>query len=191
MCVYLYDDALVKKIRYWSGDSKISISPPENLFVYRGDVSNKDKITFPLISITRGNITILNTNKSPLSREGLKRSANIDKITMLGGVPIRIPYQLDIYTRQRRENDDLMRELILKIINNPKLDIEIPYNNANLTHVFNLRLNNDIEDNSDVAEHLEKGEFFRTTLDLYIDDAYLFNFKAKDTISLDVDVTTT
>lgn len=191
MSVYLYDNAVVNKLRYWAGDNNITISAPDNLFIYRADVSKEDRIKFPMLSLTRGPITILKTGKTPLSREGIKQSANVDKVSMLGGVPIRISYQLDVWTRRRKENDDLWRELILKIINNPKLEIEIPYNNSQLSHIFNLRLNADVEDNSDVAEHLERGEFFRTTLDIYVDDAYLFNYKAKDTLTLEVDVKTT
>lgn len=190
MSVYLYDDAIVTKLRNWRSNNDITISVPENLFTYLADINN-DRIKLPQISLIRlPDIEILNTNKKMLSREGLSYNVNETNISTLSAIPIRISYQLDIYTRKRKDNDDLMREIIFKLINNPRLEIEIPYNHSDKSHYFNLKLNSTIVDNSNVAEHLEKGEFFRSTLDLYVDDAYLFNYRIKDTLSLEVEVET-
>ena len=155
----------------------------------RADQSNSDSIELPLVSLTRGqSISILSTNKKPLSYDGKKFNANSKKIQQLNGIPISINYQLDIYTRHRVENDDLWREFVFKIINNPKLFVEIPYKEEKIMHVFNMRITDTVEDNSDIPEHLISGEFFRSTLNIYVDDAYLFDYKVKDTLSLEVGV---
>jgi len=41
-------------------------------------------------------------------------------------------------------------------------------------------LANDVEDNSDIAERLISGQFSRLTLQINIDDAYLFDVKVRD-----------
>lgn len=188
MSVGLYDKAIVDKLRFWTQDSNVSISDPDTLFTYRADVQGDDQVKLPVISLTRGNIKIKRTGKTPASVDGFKMAANKDKVTHLRQIPISIPYQIDIYTRYRTQNDDLLRELIFKLVNNPRLKIEIPYEDSKYTHLFTLTLQEDIEDNSDVAQHLEKGEYFRTTLNIVVEDAYLFDYRAKDTLSLDMSV---
>lgn len=188
MSVGLYDDAIVKKLRFWTQDAKVSVSDPDTLFTYRADAQGNDKIELPIISLNRGDIKIKRIGKSPLSVDGFKMAANDKKVTHLRAIPVSIAYQIDVYTRHRYENDDLLRELIFKLVNNPQLVIEIPYEDSRYTHKFTITLDDDIQDNSDVAQHLEKGEYFRTTLNFVVEDAYLFDYRAKDTLSLDMSV---
>ena len=188
MSVSLYDEAIVKKLRFWTSDTNVSVSDPDTLFTYRADAQGDDQIKLPVISLNRGPIKLIRTGKLPLSKEGIKLVANDKKVTTLRAIPMRLSYQLDIYTRYRKESDDLVRELVFKLVNNPRLEIEIPYEDSQYTHKFTLTLEDDIEDNSDVAQHLEKGEYYRITLNLVIEDAYMFNYRAKDTISLEMSV---
>lgn len=188
MSVGLYDKAIVNKIRFWTQDSNVSISDPDTLFTYRADIDSKDKVVLPIISLNRGNVRISNPKKKPLTVDGFKMAANEKKVTHLRVIPISIPYQIDIYTRTRTDNDNLLRELVFKLVNNPKLEVEIPYEDSKYTHRFTLSLQEDIEDNSDVAQHLEKGEYFRTTLNMVVEDAYLFDYRAKDTLTLEMSI---
>ena len=66
------------------------------------------------------------------------------------------------------------------MVNYPKLKIEIPYNNAKIEHVSNIRLNGVVQDNSDISERLISGQFTRFTIPFNIDDAYLFDYKVKE-----------
>lgn len=184
----LYDEAIIKKLRFWTQDSKVSISDPDSLFSYRADASENDKIVLPMISLNRGPIRLLRTGKVPMAKEGFKLQANDKKIAHLRAIPIQLRYQLDVYARKRAESDNLVRELVFKLVNNPRLEIEIPYEDSKYTHKFTLTLDDDVEDNSDVAQHLEKGEYYRMTLNIVIEDAYLFDYRAKDTVSLDLAV---
>lgn len=189
--IYLYDNSLLSKIRNWVGDPDITITGPDDtnsLFTYRADQSEKDQIKLPLITLSRMSpITLETTNKKPLSFRSYKYRGDENNISTLNGIPINLKYQLDIYTRHRRENDDILREFIFKIINNPTLKIEIPFN-SDKDHVFNMRLENNIDDNSDIPEHLINGEYFRSTLVIYVDDAYLFEYKTKDTYKINADL---
>lgn len=189
MSVGLYDAAIVKKLRHWIQDPKVSITDPDTLFTYRADVSEKDKIELPVISLNRlDGIKLLRIAKVPMSVDGYKMAANEKKVTHLRAIPISIPYQIDVYTRYRSENDNLLRELIFKIVNNPRLVIEIPYEDSQYTSKFTMTLDAEVNDNSDIAQHLEKGEYFRTTLNFVVEDAYLFDYRAKDTLAVDMSV---
>ena len=53
-----------------------------------------------------------------------------------------------------------------------------------LSHDANIRVTSDVEDNSDIPERLIPGQFTRLTLGISIDDAYLFDVRIKDNLSI-------
>lgn len=108
-----------------------------------------------------------------------------EKAIKLNAVPINIIYQLDIYTRYLKEADEYMRNLIFNIINYPKLYVTIPYNSANIVHNGNIRIDSNVEDNSDIPERLIRGQFTRLSLTITIDDAYLWDAKVRNNIQID------
>ena len=62
--------------------------------------------------------------------------------------------------------------------------VEIPYHDLGIFHDSNIRLASDVDDNSDVPERLISGQFKRYTIEIVIDDAYLFDVRVKDNISI-------
>lgn len=188
-----YDEALLNKLHKWIKNDSLKIIGPEEVrrtFEQIIDNNNDKPIELPLIVLRRlSPIRILNTSKKPLTFDGARINVNKDKGNQLNGIPIQIDYQIDIYTRYLEESDEYFRNFVFNIINYPKLEIEIPYNNSNIRHVSNIRLVPEIEDNSDIPERLIQGQFTRRTISIYIDDAYLFDFRTRDTIKIgDVDV---
>lgn len=184
MSVNFYDTALLNKFKKWVAGTQVQITGPEETrrkFQIQLDNNNDNPITLPLITISRLPSVIVNsTNKKPLTYDGWRKDNNGESGSQLNGIPITIEYQLDIYTRYLEEADEYLREFIFNIINYPKLKIEIPYNNAKIEHVSNIRLNGTVQDNSDIPERLIPGQFTRFTIPLNIDDAYLFDYKIKE-----------
>lgn len=115
---------------------------------------------------------------------GFKRDATTSSAQHLNVIPIRLTYQLDIYTRYNEEAEEYIRNFVFNIINHPKLTINIPYNGYNEIKNANLTLDSTITDNSDIPERLIAGQFTRKTLTIIIDDAYLWDVKIKDTINI-------
>lgn len=189
--IYLYDIALLDRLKRWFNNPNITISgDTKALFTSQADINENDSFPFPLVAVTRADtIGLLETNKKPKSFRAQKFDLVSDntQINVLNAIPINLAYQIDIYTRHRLENDNILRELVFKIINNPSLEIEIP-NSGEKTHRFNMRLRDTIIDNSDIPEHLIRGEYFRATLEVFIDDANLFEYKGKDVWMLETDI---
>ena len=155
------------------------------------DKNNDKPIKLPLIALSRpGGYTILNRNQRPLAHDGnaLVRAEN--RGARVSAIPIGINYQLDIYTRYLDEADEYARNFIFNIINYPKLNIEIPYEDLKvLTHDANIHITSDVEDNSDIPERLIPGQFTRLTLNIVIDDAYLFDVRITNNIEIkDIEV---
>ena len=191
MAVSYYDDALLDKIKKWVNDPNMKITSPDEtkrLFSYYADIKNDNPIQLPLIALRRArDVEILSTNKKPLTFDGATIEANKERSGMLNGIPISIKYQLDVYTRYFQEADEYIRNFIFNFINYPKLKIEIPYNNANIEHISNVRLDPTIADNSDISERLAPGSFTRLTLSLYIDDAYIFDYKFRKNYTIETE----
>lgn len=188
MSVGLYDKALVEKFRKWTNNTQITLIPPNDvkrLFQVVADTHNDTPIQLPLIVLSRmPGYTILDTAKRPLSFDGATLDANNEKASQLNAIPISISYQLDIFTRYFDEADEFTRNLVFNIINYPKVDVIIPYNNQNYTHSSSIQLDADIDDNSDIPERLISGEFTRHTIKFTVDNAYLFDVRYRDVYSI-------
>lgn len=183
MSIRYYDQAVCDKIKNWVLDQNMTILSPGDstrLFQMELDKNNDKPIKLPLISISRDtNIEITNTNKRVLTYDGAHLDATNNLSEVLNAVPIKLSYQIDIYTKYFAEADEYVRNFVFNIINYPRLSIEIPYNNSKITHNSTMLLESTITDASDVAEKLIAGQFTRMTLRTYIDDAWLFSVPIK------------
>ena len=191
MSIKLYDDALLDKLKEWTKKVKgMHIYGPgdtSQLFETIADETKDKNIKLPLISVTRpGGYTILNPNKFVRTYDGITLDSDESKSLILNTIPINVNYAIDIYTRKFEEADIYARELIFNIINYPVLKINIPYNGINREHNSVMRINPDIEDNSGVPEmHLKYGQFSRFTLNIYLDDAYLWSVRELNNVYID------
>ena len=185
MSVELYDKAFVEKLRKWTKDTDVSILTPnetKNTFSIIADKQNDQPIKLPLITVRRsGGFKVLYTGARPISKIGAKLFANNEAGRNLRAVPISIPYQIDVYTRYQDEADEYARNIVYNIINYPRLDINIPYYDENITHYSNIHMVGDVEDTSDIPERLISGQFTRMTIQIMVDDAYLFDIKQSKT----------
>lgn len=194
MSVKLYDDALLEKLNEWTRRIKnMHIYGPgetRQLFEITADETGDKPIQLPIIALTRpGGYTLLNTNKNVKTYDGPMIDSFEDGTSLtLNSIPIQINYQIDIYTRKFEEADVYTRELIFNIINHPSLKIIIPYNDLNMEHIANIRIADNVEDNSGVPDmHFKYGQFTRFTLNINIDDAYLWSVRRRNNVYIDDD----
>lgn len=190
MAVRYYDTALVEKIKKWTKDPNLRILKPDEttrLLQMRADMNDDKPIKLPIIAISRDKtIEILNTQKQPKTFSGKRITTEEDtddSATVsytVNAIPIRIQYQVDIYTKNIEEADEYVRNLVFNFINLPKLKVTFPYNGVNFVHISNIWIDSNIIDNSDIQEHLFSDQFQRFTLTIYVDDAYLFSFPIKE-----------
>lgn len=194
MAIRLYDDALATKINNWlpkDSNRTIKVLKPEEvqrLFEIEADEKNDKPLTLPLIAISRDTtVDLLTTTKQPMTFDGLMLESNstTKKTLQLDAIPITINYQIDLYTKRYDEGDELLREFIFKIINNPQLVIELPYNGKKFKHVASIHLQNQVEDTSSISQRLFSGQFTRWTLKVDIVGAYLFSLPLVDNVELE------
>lgn len=188
MAVRFYDEALLKKLQNWTAGTEVQltgVNETRRLFEVVLDKQNDSPIKLPLISLSRnGGYIIESKYKQPRSYEGSTMIVTTSTGAKLNAIPIGINYQLDIYTRHLAEADEYARNIVFNIVNYPRLQIEIPYEDSGLFHDANIRLTSDVEDNSDIPERLITGQFTRFTIGIDIDDAYLFDVRVKNNLSI-------
>ena len=196
MGVRFYDEAITAKISNWVKDPHMRILKPDEstrLFELQAHEKSDKPLTLPLIAISRDKtIEIIETAKQTKTYDGYGKALNATlketsldndvkpSTFKLNAIPIRIGYQIDIYTKGMEEADEYLRNFIFNFINYPKLVITLPYNGLNLPQESNITLDSAVTDNSDIKEHLFADEFVRFTIKLSIEDAYLFSIPSKE-----------
>lgn len=195
MAIRYYDEALANKINSWlpkSKNRKIQVLKPDEvkrLFTIEADERNDKPIQLPLIAISRETqIDVMHPTKRAMSFDGLMLKSDGKHTLQLDAVPIALTYQIDIYTRHFDEGDELLRELIFKIINNPQLTITLPYNNQNLIQVCAMKMQGQVEDTSSISERIFSGQFTRWTLRVDIDGAYLYSIPYVDNVHVEYEL---
>lgn len=189
MSAYIYDKALVEKFKFWTDKTQIQIYGPEQtrrMFELIGDKQKDNNIKLPIIALRRTNgYSIQNINKRVMTYDGLTLDADDVKSITLNAIPILINYQVDVYTKFYQDADAITRDIVFNVINHPTMEIVIPYNGVNFIHYCNLRIAEDVQDNSDISERMFPGQFIRLTMNLNIDDAYLWDARVRSNVSID------
>lgn len=183
MSFTLYDRAVTEKIKKWILDSNMVVLSPDEtrrLFTWKATTDGDKPLTLPLISINRNrDVSIKTTSKQMLSHRGKIFNSEKGVSDHLNAIPMTLSYVINIYTRYLEEADEYVRNFVFQLINYPKIEIQIPYNNSQLTYTSYLTLQPEISDNSDIPERLIVGQFSRMTLAITLNDAYLFSYNHK------------
>lgn len=211
MAIHYYDDLVTEKLRRWLPEaSNLHILHPDEskkFFELTAEDTNEAPFQLPLIAVSRKDeLELLSTVKSPKSFDGLRLIPE-DQLTDFTGLkgealeraqasipegthqfnvlPIRPEYQLDIYAKTAIECEEYVRSFLFKLINNPLLQVEIPYNNLNLLHTAYIRILSNIANTSAISERIFSGQFTRWTIQFELHDAFLFSIPYRRNWKLD------
>lgn len=180
MALEYYDDAIIAKLKKWTPTNiALRILKPDEtkrLFETIADDKKDKNIQLPLIAVSRNNdIELLLSYKSPKSYDGLKLIQTPDQTAQLNAIPIKLQYQMDIYTKKYEEASEYLRQYLFKLINNPTIKIVVPYHDMNVEQIAYIRILSTVSDTSDIPQHLFPGQFTRWTIQFEIQDAFLYD----------------
>ena len=187
MAISYYDDAVTAKIKGWlANNSNLRVLNPDEtnrVIELQAEDSGDAPLKLPLLTISRNKeLEITNAIKQNKSFDGLiiqSDSSNSVGTVHMNVIPVKTLYQLDIYTKKQLEADEYVRQFLFKLINNPQIIVEIPYNNYIINHTANLRVLNSVSDTSDIPTRLFSGQFYRWTIQLELQDGFLFSIPYK------------
>jgi hypothetical protein len=180
MAVRYYDDILSIKLHNWLPDNSnlrvLGPSETKRLFELTAEDHKDAPIQLPLITLNRHkDVELLSNVKSPKSYDGLRILANEDGTLQFNVLPIKLLYDLTIYTKTEEEVDEYVRSFLFKLINNPVIKVKIPYTDFEVEHIANIRVLPNVSDTSDISERIFVGQFHCWTIQLEIQDAFLFS----------------
>lgn len=186
MSARYYDDAIVAKLKKWIPDNtRLRILKPDEvsrLFETKAEDNDDRPLDLPMVALSRNkDIKILQTTKTNRSFDGLRliKGNDKEKAVLFNVIPIQLDYQLDIFAKTYEEADEYLRNFLFKLINNPTIMIDIPYNGAQLRHIANLRILDTVSDTSDITERHFVGQFTRWTIQFELHDGFLFSIPYK------------
>lgn len=175
MSAYLYDEALVAKLTKITEDSRIRVISPSDTISLLAQI-NKDKVEFPAIIVTRGPINLFQDTRNQyayLKGESVKLNED-SSMTKIKVLPMRMTWTINIYAVDRYSCDEITRELVYYLMTYPRCFVQVPYG-IDIPQNFDLILDNDIEDNSDLEGYMNTGEYFRETLTVRTENAHYFS----------------
>ena len=170
---------LSTRFKKWVKDPNLRILRPDEvtrMIQIRADIANDGPLKLPVIAISRDTeVEIMDINRKPLTYDGLIKEATYDQSLQINAIPIRLSYQIDIYTRFFAEGDEYLRNFIFNLVNYPRLTITLPYHDKNIEHNAYITLMATVEDNSDIAQRLFPDQFTRWTIKFVVENAKLFS----------------
>ena len=184
MALEYYDDVIAAKIKKWLPNNSVLrvLKPDETkrLFELQANDHNDQPLQLPCIALSRNNdIELLVNVKNQKSFMGHQLGVYDTRTLMLNTIPIKLQYQLDIYTKTASEGDEYLRQYLFKLINNPSFKIVIPYNGVDIEQIANIRVLTPVSDTSSISERLFPGQFTRWTIQLEIMDAFFYDVPYK------------
>lgn len=184
MSAYLYEDALIAKLRAILGDDRVVITDVNNIQNVIARIAD-DTVKLPLVTLSRTEWRIESAefNHSAAFEGGLvdkKPHPDILQVqeTRLQFLPMRVSWAIHVWTKTREENDEIVRELFWFFITSPTLQVTVPYS-VDISQDFNIFVESDVEDNSDISNHINTGEYYRQTINIYTDDAKLWKSSSR------------
>lgn len=173
MSAYLYDEAIIERLRKITGDDRITIVPPELAINFLAQI-DKDKVEFPAIVLSRGAITLNDTRNQVALLKGQTARFNSDNtVSKAKLIPMRMEWTINVYAVDRYSCDEIVRELVFYFATYPRFEVKVPYD-LDIPQNFDVLLDPEIVDNSDLVEFPNTGNLFRETLTIYTENAHLY-----------------
>lgn len=174
MSVYLYEESLVTKLREVTGDDRIHIITPDRAIQYLAEF-DKDKVQLPAIVLSRNSVSLTPGRNHHLTLRGeTSRIEEDGTVVKAKVIPVTVKWSLDIYAVDRFTCDEIVRELVFFFLTYPKFYITVPYD-LDIKQEFDVFLENEIAENSDLVNFPNTGEVFRETLSIYTENAHFYS----------------
>ena len=188
MSVFLYDEALTNRLKsVLVNVNGINIIPVERAFTKSFEA--QDNPEMPAVSLYREGFSIKPDLRNMASyKRGWNEEDTEGKLYNTKVLPISVRYQIDTWTRTREQNDELTRDLVWFFTLYPEHKMTIKYGGFTRDIKFNTFLELDVTNNSQIAEFENRGQYYRSTLGLIVDEAQLFFVTTQNKLSFDFEI---
>ena len=178
--IYLYDESIVNDLKKSFNPNAVenpvvSVVSPENIMDIAAQLQD-DKISFPIVALTRNEDTSIDTNLTNFTRMHKGVPAVLDPKTnnlyYEQSIPLKLEYSLTVLATNTADMDELIRELIFKYTRMYFLTIVLPYEGQRKVR-FGITVDADsaIERSSGIVEYLGSGQVYQSIIRLKCEGA--------------------
>lgn len=182
--LYLYDRAIVNDLRQsfqqFDGTAVVKVVEPDGISSIAAQIC-EDAITFPLVALSRGPSTPIDSKRYNFAAAHSGLAATMDtranNIYYEQVLPINLSYAMTVLATNTADMDEILRELIFKYSNMYFLGFRLPYESKRpIRFGIQLDLDAGIERSSGVFEYLTAGKLYQSVLSFNIHGAVLINY---------------
>lgn len=192
MSVYLYDESLTESLKKITGDSRIHVINPDQAFDFLAQF-DQDRVELPAVVLSRRNVSLLDYRNQVVALKGQTAKVKDNNLIVKAKlIPMRIEWNIDVFTVDRYSCDEIIRELVFYFTSKPRFEVKVPYQ-LDIVQNFDVILSPEITDNTDLVEFPSRGEFFRETLSIWTENAHMFSSQLQYPVysTSDVDINKT
>lgn len=182
-------EALAKKFSRWVGKEIVVCQDIKALATLVAS-GNNDKIHYPIFALIQArNPRVNEAGKTQMSAEGLAVGGDAGRLQFLRLIPVTLSYAFIILHSTKSDCLDVWQQVITKAVNNPGVEVRIPYadilndmgENVERTHWFGFNLVDEVEEVGTLpADELLNGNIHGQEIGLQFKDAYImFNREDK------------
>lgn len=182
--IYLYDNAIVDDLKKSFNPQNVPnpvvtvIGPQESIGI--AAQIQDDKLSFPIVSLVRNTNIEIDSTRRNTTWEHFGVSSVYDPETNIEYrekvLPIKLDYDLNIYTTNIVDTDEIVKELLFKYISQYFLTIQLPYESKKKVR-FGVVVDRDsIDTQSTTSGHLSEGTLYGTTIKLICEGCVLVSY---------------
>ena len=193
--LYQYDLALFDRIH--SLYDEVFFADVDEQFITNAR-EHQGKVVMPFIGISRLPDFSINydfyndsqvrrgwTNLGAKDQDGVEFAG---KKVMIHSLPVMLQYQVDVYATKRDVCDGLISELIMEFHERPYLRVQF-MDLGDVIQEFQIAVEDGVTDNTDVSGFSETNRFYRKSITINIDHAYIYRVdKALEIEKITIDV---
>jgi hypothetical protein len=184
--IYLYDNAICDDLRKSFNPNNVqnpvvTVISSEQAIAIAAQIQ-EDKLRFPLVALVRKpNSVQIDQARMNFSRAHFGVCTVIDNKTndiyYEKAIPVTLEYSLTVLTTSIADQDEIIRELLFKYINQYFLKIKLPYESDRKVR-FGVRITSetDIDYSSGTTEYYQTGSLYQAIIPLKCDGCVLVTY---------------
>lgn len=186
--LYLYDKAICDDVyKSFNGDTVedpfVKVVKPEGAITLAAQLQNDD-VKFPVVALTRGDNTEVDTQRYNFVRAKKGIQAGFDPKTnnyyYEKSLPIKLEYQMSVIATNQADIDEIVRELLFKYTDQYFLSFDTPYEVTRRIR-FGIQIvpGSAVEYVSRTFEYLSAGTLYEATINLECHGCVLLSYTAQ------------
>ena len=184
--IYLYDNAIVDDLVQSFNPNNVpnpvvKVFAPEQIKGIAAQMQN-DELTFPMVALSRKpNSVQIDKSRLNFTRAHFGVQSVLDTKTnnlyYEKALPITLEYALTVITTNTADQDEMMRELLFKYINQYFLTIKLPYEcDRKIRFGISVTDEADIDYSSGSSEYAESGKLYQVIIPLVCQGCVLVHY---------------